>query len=379
MEIKVSKNELYEKLRMVTRVVGSSKTLPIIENYLFKIRENELQIIGTDLSIMITANVELLQMFNTEDKAFSLIMDKTLFNALSEIPDQPLTIKINPDSLQVKVEYNNGHFDLQCKSSESFPFMEEKDSTGKLIQFEPKQIIDSFKMALPFTGNDELRPVLSGVFMDIKDSGVTFVATDANILAMRQILLEEPNNSEIIIKANIPAKAVKVIISILSEIQSNEVNLSVSEKNISLSTDKYSFVARLIDGNYPNYRGVIPQNHNTRVNLNTEDLRSAVKRVSVFSNSNTKLLKLDFNKDKLKINAEDIDFSVSATENLNISMDGDDITIGFKSIKLIDILNVVNSDECEFLLTDQNKAALVKPLNNPEITLLIMPMLISNN
>lgn len=366
MKIKVSKSELYNKLKMVSKVVGPHKTLPVLENYMFDI-DQTLKITGSDGEGLITANVELIE-FEGKSK---FIVDKTLFNALSELPEQPIEISID-DKFHITVTYTNGQFDIQGLDAETYPILSMSED-NQTVSVERKELIEGLKTVIPFTANDELRPVMNGVYIDSKDGKLAFVSTDANVLALR-----EYKTGEDVFSANIPAKACKIIISILSEFANDNVNIVVSNKTISVETDKYSCIYRLIEGRYPNYRNVLPKSHITDVEFDRSELLGLLKRVSLFSNISSKLLKLHINPGTIKIDAQDVDYNISATETIFVDVNGETMTIGFKASRLIDIISSMNSEKCIFQLLSPDRAGIILPVDIEGVTMLIMPMLINS-
>ena len=366
MKLKVSKNELYNKLKMVSKVVGPHKTLPVLENYMFDVSD-KLVIIGSDGEGLITANIDLIECTG----ASKFIVDRTLFNALAELPEQPIEIVVD-EKLHITVNYSNGQFEIQGRDADTYPLLTSGNDpiTVSVVR---KELIEGLKTVLPFTANDELRPVMNGVYVDSKDGKLAFVSTDANVLALREYETGEDTFS-----ANIPVKACKIIISILSEYADDNVSIVVSNKTVSIETDKYSCVYRLIEGRYPNYRNVIPKDHITDVEFDRSEFLGLLKRVSLFSNISSKLLKLQISEGSIRIDAQDIDFSISATETIFVDVQGEPMTIGFNASRLIDMIGSITSDKCILRLLAPERAGIILPVDIDGVTLLIMSMIINS-
>jgi DNA polymerase-3 subunit beta len=369
MKITVSKKELYDKLKMVTKVVTTSKTLPILENYMFVVENRILTITGSDGNGEIVARVNLVDI--DSDQQIKFVVDRTLFTALAELPDQPIELVIN-SNYHIKVIYHNGQFELQGADADAFPCMTMPDEF-QTIEMDRQKLMEGIKTVLPFVANDDLRPVMNGVYLDSKANALTFVSTDAHVLACREYEQDLPD-----FNANIPAKAAKIILSILSEYTEENVKVISSFKNISVETEKYTVTYRLIEGRYPNYRNVIPNGQNLVVTLDKYEFLSLIKRISVFSNVSSKLLKLDIGQGVIKVFAQDVDYSISANETLMAEIDGEDMVIGFNATRLADVIAAVETEQCKLNLLNPTRAGIINPVGVDGVTLLIMPMTINS-
>lgn len=369
MKITVSKKELYDKLKMVGKVVGPSKTLPILEHFMFAIENNTLSITGSDSSGMIVAMVKATV---EGEEPMQFTVDKTLLTALAELPEQPLEITVNA-SKNITVNYHNGQFDIPGHDAEAFPILsipEEAES----VYIDRHILIEGIKTVLPFVANDELRPVMNGVYIESLENKLTFVSTDANVLACREYDQEHLP----VFGAIIPAKAAKIIQSIILEYTEEKVNVIVNQKNISVKTDKYTVTYRLLEGKYPNYRKVIPSTKTLTTIVDRDEFLSLIKRVSVFSNVSSKLLKLDIGQGAINVSAQDIDYSISASETIFAEVDGIPMVIGFNALRLAEIITAIDVEQCSINLLDPSRAGIVKPEGVSGVTLLIMPMLINS-
>jgi len=378
MKITVSKNEFYNKLKMVGKVVGSSKTMPQVENFLFVIGTDFI-VTGSDISGIISGKVSTVAIENPKGVTIKLLVEKTIMNALKELPEQPIEITIDERTLRIVVAYKNGNkdgdgvFAIQGKDASAFPEMKIDDERTE-VRIKKSVLIEGFRSVMSFVANDELRPVMGGICFESKADNLVFVATDGNMLSLREYQVEDyPEFSSIV-----PAKAAKLITDILSESKEEEMHVSISNKNISVETETYTMVYRLVEGRYPAYRNVLPKTHNTSIKVSSEEIQSVIRRVSVFANRNSLLLVMDINSGIIRINAEDVDFSVSANETLFAEVVGEPVKIGFHAGRLNEVLGSCTSDDCIIELIDANKAAIIRPVGVDGVTLLIMPMLINN-
>lgn len=379
MKITVSKNEFYNKLKMVGKVVGSSKTMPQVENFLFEIGPYFI-VTGSDISGIISGRISTVAIENPEGYTIKLLAEKTIMNALKELPEQPIEVNINEKSLRIIVSYKNGNqdgdgsFEIQGRDAAAFPEIKVDDERTEVC-IEKSVLIEGFRSVMSFVASDELRPVMNGICFESKSDNLVFVATDAQKLSLREYSVTDyPEFSSII-----PAKAAKLITDILSESKDDEMHVSISNKNISVETETYTMVYRLVEGRYPAYRNVIPKTHNTSIKISSEEIQSVIRRVSVFANRSSLLLVMDVDSGVIRINAEDVDFSVSANETLFAEVIGEPMKIGFHAGRLNDVLSsCTSSDDCIIELIDSSKAAIIRPVGVDGVTLLIMPMLINN-
>ena len=369
MKIVVSTKELHDKLKMVSKVVGPHKTLPILENYLFDIKNGKLTVTGSNGEGMIQANIELV---SAEDGEIKFILDKTLFSALSELSDQPITLDISANKYIV-VHYANGKFELQGRNADEFPMIQ-LPAESNAVSLVRKQVIEGLKTVLPFIANDELRPVMNGVFLQSVKGKLCFVSTDSHCMALREYKVEDlvPFN------AIVPGRAAKIILAALLEYKEDNISINVSFKTLSVNTDKYTITYRLIEGNYPKYRSVIPTTHNLKAVVDKNEILSLIRRVSVFSNMNSRLLKFDFGNVVIDVFAQDVDFAIQASETMFGEMDGAPVSIGFNASRLQDVISAIETDNCDIKLISGERACIIQPAQCNSVTLLIMPLLMNN-
>lgn len=370
MKITVSKKELYDKLKMVGKVVGPSKTLPILEHFMFVIENNALTITGSDGSGMIVAMV---QATVKGDEPMQFTVDKTLFAALAELPEQPLEITVNTNK-NITVNYHNGQFNIPGHDAEAFPILTMPEE-AEIASIDRHILIEGIKTVIPFVANNELRPVMNGVYIESLDNKLTFVATDATVLACREYGQEQLLP---VFGAIVPAKAAKIMQLIIAEYDEEKVNIIVNPKNISVKTDKYTVTYRLLEGRYPKYRNVIPQTKTLTTIVDRNEFLSLIKRVSVFSDVNSKLLKLDIGRGTIDMSAQDIDFSISGCETMFADVDGEPMVIGFNALRLVEIITSIDVEHCSINLLDPSRAGIINPVGVEGVTLLIMPTLINS-
>ncbi len=375
MEFIVSSTSLSSHLQAVGRVINAKNTLPILDCFLFQLKENMLSITASDGETTMVTSVEV---NNSKEDGDFAVNAKTILDALKEVPEQPLTFKINMESLEVTVNYKNGQYSLMGQPSEDFPQLIELNEEKVVnLAMQPDVLLDGFNRSVFATADDELRPVMNGVYFDISESSVTLVASDGHKLVRYQISSEGNNERAAFI---LPKKPVNLLRSILNR-EHEPVAISFDERNAVFLLKNFKLVCRLIEGRYPNYNSVIPQNNPFKVTIDRQLFIGALRRVSIFSSQASSLIKLHIENNEIKISAQDIDFSTSAEEVQSCQYDGSAMSIGFKSTFLIDMLNNISSDEIVMELADPSRAGVVLPVEQEEgqdLLMLLMPMMLND-
>lgn len=366
MEITVSKTALSDKLKSVGRIIQPKNSLPAYDNFLFVVDE-----FGV---ILVTAGEEGGRISTNIDGAADftnytfMANAKTLLDGLKEIPEQPLIEK------ELIVKYANGKFSIPLEKGDQYPSMS-TDDTASPILVSGNDLLYGIRQVLFCSANDELRPVLNGVYFDIGLDSMSFVATDGTRLAM----IENPSPYTRKERAAfiLPSKFAKVLSNIVPE-DCMEVEISVNKTNILIEFDSYRLICRMIEGRFPNYRAVIPQKQPNRAVLKKTDIVSALKRVSVFCSESSSLVVLKFDSTSLKIETHDLDFSKSAEETITLQS-GCNIEIGFKSSFLIEMINNIPSEDITISMSDPSKASIFTRCDEEvrSLTYLLMPLSIN--
>ena len=372
MKFVVSSLELLEHLQSVSRVISSKNTLPILDNILFNLSDNTLELTASDLeSTFITS----MHLENVTDGGSITIPAKILLDTLKEFPDQPLTFDINTDSYTVVISTESGQFTIMGQNASDFPQIPEiKDDEKNGFEVNSEVLLQGIESSLFATADDELRPVMNGIFLELSTNDVTFVASDAHKLVRykRTDASAESDASFIL-----PKKPAALLKNILPK-EKGSVVLSFDSKNAFFQLENYRLVCRLVEGNYPSYNSVIPTDNPNKVIIDRLKLLNTLKRVSVFSNQASNLIKLQLSGNQITVSAQDIDFSISAYERIACQYEGDEFEIGFKSTFLIEILNNLPSTDVVIELSDPSRAGILLPLETEneaeDILMLLMPM-----
>ena len=369
----VSSTALLSHLQSIGRVINSKSSLPILENFLLKVQGNTLSLTASDLE---TTLVTSLEVENASGDICLAVNAKLLMDSLKEFAEQPLQFDIDEGNLAVVVKTANGNYNFIGLRGDEYPELPVLGDDAQTLTMPVEVLANGVSKAVFATADDDLRPTMTGIFFDIKPEDVTFVATDAHKLVRLKNMAVKSGVDASFILPKKPAGLLKAVIA--KEV--GDVEISSDQKNIAFRLPSYTMVCRQIEGRFPNYNGVIPQNNPYRLIIDRVSLMNAAKRVFAFSNQGTGLIKLAISNNQLVVSAQDIDFSTSAEETLVCQYDGNEITIGFKAPFLIDILNNINSSDIIMALADPSRAGVILPFENEadeDLLMLLMPMLLS--
>ena len=369
----VSSSALLSHLQSIGRVINSKSSLPILENFLLKLQGNTLSLTASDLETTLVTSLEVEQASGDICLAVNATL---LMDSLKEFAEQPLQFDIDEGNLAVVVKTANGNYNFIGLRGDEYPELPVLGDDAQTLTMPVEVLANGVSKAVFATADDDLRPTMTGIFFDIKPEDVTFVATDAHKLVRLKNMAVKSGVDASFILPKKPAGLLKAVIA--KEV--GDVEISFDQKNIAFRLPSYTMVCRQIEGRFPNYNGVIPQNNPYRLIIDRVSLMNAAKRVFAFSNQGTGLIKLAISNNQLVVSAQDIDFSTSAEETLVCQYDGNEITIGFKAPFLIDILNNINSSDVIMALADPSRAGVILPFENEadeDLLMLLMPMLLS--
>jgi DNA polymerase-3 subunit beta len=375
MKFVVSSTELLGHLQAISRVISSKNTLPILDNFLFSISGNDLEITASDLeSTLITR----MRLDNITGSGTIALPARILLDTLKEFSEQPLTFDVNPDTLAVVINSENGRFSIVGQNGIDFPVLpvikKEKRFTFNIAA---DVLLAGISRTLFATADDELRPVMGGILVEASSEKLTFVASDAHKLVRYQRSDAKADDSASFI---LPKKPASLLKNILPK-ESGVVSVEFDDRNAFFNLSDYKVVCRLVEGNYPNYNSVIPKNNPRKVRIDRLEFYNILRRVSVFSNQASNLVKLQFTPNQITVSAQDVDFSISAYERHKCLYEGDDMEIGFKSVFLLEILSNIASQDVLIELADPTRAGLFLPAETSneaeDLLMLLMPMMIN--
>ncbi len=372
MKFIVSSAALLKELQMIGGIINSSNTLPILDNFLFEINGNTLTLTASDLETTFSTRL------NVESETNSKIglPAKLLLDTLKTFPEQPLTF-VKTEKNTVEISANNGKYALAYVEGDEFPKAAQL-TDAKATQIPSGVLHTAISSTLFASGNDDLRPVMSGVFFQFSSASLTFVATDAHkLVRYTRTDLKTEETAEFIM----PKKPLQLLKGILQGVD-EEITIEYNDTNAYFRFGDSNLTCRLIDGKYPNYEAVIPKENPNQMQVNRMSFLNSVRRVSIFSNKTTYQIRLKIAGAELHVSAEDFDYSNSAEERLDCDYQGDDIKIGFNSRFLIEMLNGLECDDVKLSMSLPNRAGLLTPLDHTEegedITMLVMPVMLNN-
>ena len=371
MKFIVSSSQLLKQLQVLGGVINSNNTLPILDNFLFEVSENQLKVSASDLETTMSAVVTI----ESDSSGSIAISARLLLDTLKTFPDQPLTFKTEGDSI-IEISSDQGKYDMAYFGGDEFPKSVSLPSPSKTII--PSNILaTAISKTIFAAGNDDLRPVMSGVFFQFSSQNLTFVATDAHKLVKYTITdVTADKTAEFIM----PKKPLNLLKGVLSG--EEDVTIEYNDANAKFTFENFVLICRLIDGKYPNYEAVIPKENPNKLTVDRASFQNSVRRVSIFSSKTTHQIRLKMAGTELNISAEDIDFSNKADERLNCDYQGDDMQIGFNSRFLSEMLSNLSSNEVLIEMSLPNRAGILTTIDGTDegeqITMLVMPVMLNN-
>lgn len=371
MKFSVSSSELLKNLQIVGGAIASNPVLPIMEDFLFAIADNQLTIAATDLETSITTSIEVM----ADSDGTVAIPAKILLETLKALPQQPITFSINDETYGIEITSAYGKYRLAGENGQDFPRIPEADGVDT-VTVSAQTIGQGIAKTLFATSNDELRPAMTGVYFQIDFGKIIMVATDAHKLVKYTF---SDVTSEVSTSFIIPKKALNLLKTALPD--GGEVKMSFNKSNVFFSFGNTSLVCRLIDSRYPDYNAVIPVDNPNILTVSRTDFQNSLKRIAIYANKTTNQVILNINDGSLTISAQDLDFSNEATEQLACSYDGDHLDIGFNAKFLVEMLGVLESDEVKMELATASRAGILLPVEEvegEEILMLVMPVMLSN-
>ncbi len=369
MKFVISSSVLSSRLMTIGRVIVQKNTIPILDCFCFDIQGTTLTITASDNDTTLTAKAELNEC--DSDVRFA-VNAKTLQDAIKEIPDQPLECYLNTESYELTVEYQNGQYKLMGQSAEEYPTPAISDETRLEFDLECQKLVPSITRCMIAAANDTLRPQLNTICFDIHSQEVSLVSSNGNQLALTKLAMPELNAEGSYLLGTRPASLLK---GMLAKAEGN-VHFSIGQRTAIVYTEEYSLTSRLVEGRFPNYRSVIPQDNPNIVTVNRLALVSALRRVLVFANAQAVLVKFRLGPNTMNISSQDIDFGKSAEENMLCDYMGTPMRIAFKGSVLLDLINNIEGDDITLKLSDPSRAGLIVPAKQKEgeeVLMLIMP------
>lgn len=374
MKFIVSSLKLLKNLQALSGVIGSKNTLPILDDFLFQLTENELKITTSDLDVTMSVSMVPDMVDGTGEVT---IPARLLLEIMKNFPDVPITIAIDNNTLAVELIAGEGRYKLAGHKSDEFPQLPAMTDTSTW-EIPADVLAKGFEKTVFATGVDEIRPIMSGVLMEMNENFLTFVATDAHKLVRYRRM---DVKSDMVASFIMPKKPINQLKNILGALGDEPVKIEFNRTNASYVFGDYKLVCRLIEGHYPNYEAVIPANNPNQLTIDRQLFLSAIRRVAVFSSKATHQVRFKISGQEILLTAEDIDFYNEAKERLTCSYSGDDIEIGFNSRFFQEMLNNLDTEEVKLEMSAPNRAGILTPVNNEtageDILMLLMPVMLN--
>ncbi|MCF6185219.1 MAG: DNA polymerase III subunit beta [Bacteroidales bacterium] len=372
MKFIVSSTYLLKQLQVLGGVINSSNTLPILDNFLFELDHTKLTVSASDLETTMASSLEV----ESDSKGSVAIPARLLLDTLKTFPEQPLTFVVEENNT-VEISSNHGKYALAYADGNEFPKAVALEDPSKTV-VTGDILATAISKTIFAAGNDDLRPVMSGVFFQFSTEGLTFVATDAHKLVK---YTREDVKANQVAEFIMPKKPLNLLKGILAA-SDDDVTIEYNESNAKFTFENSELICRLIDGKYPNYEAVIPKENPNKLSIDRTQFLNSVRRVSIFSNKTTHQIRLKIAGAELNISAEDIDYSNKAEERLTCDYQGDDMQIGFNSRFLTEMLNNLGSDEVQLEMSMPNRAGILTPVDGLDegehITMLVMPVMLNS-
>ncbi|MEX2593910.1 MAG: DNA polymerase III subunit beta [Anditalea sp.] len=372
MKFIVSSSALLKHLSAIHGVVTTNPVVPILENFLFEIRESKLTVTASDLQTSMMTEIEL----EAKEDGNIAIPARILMETLKNLPEQPVTFSIDNETYSIEISSDNGRYKLAGENATDFPKIPTVTNATS-VDMSTDVLSSAINNTIFATSNDELRPAMTGVYVNLSSTNTTFVATDGHrLIRYRRVDIASEDSVSIII----PRKALNLLKSTLPS-ENVPITLEFNNSNAYFKFNNIKMICRLIDERFPDYENVIPMDNENDMTINRMELLSSLRRIAIYANKTTHQVGLKLTGSELQISAEDQDFSNEANERLSCEHEGEDIEIGFNAKFLIEMLNNISSKEITFKFSAANRAGLIFPSDkgdNEEILMLVMPVMLNN-
>ena len=373
MKFTVSSSALLSVLSMTGKVINNKSSLPILEHFLMELKDGVLRVTASDSE---TTLIGTLEVENVEAEGMVAAPAKVLLDVLKECSEMPLTFDVNENTWEIKITWHSGGSSVPGANPVSYPTNKTLAEDKTEVTMDVDTLVNGINKTIFATADDDFKPMMNGVFFNIEQNGITYVATDGHKL----VKFTTEHSGEQAASFLLPKKPANLLKTMLLK-EEEDVTVSFDKSNAVFTLKNYILICRLIEGDYPNYNAVIPTGNPNKILIDRIEFLNGIKRVAVCANSATNLIRLDVADNKLTLTAQDVNFYVSANESLNCSYDGTPISIGFKSIFLVEILSNIETPTVLVELADSTRAGVFKPVyddvQSSATLMLLMPMIIS--
>ena len=374
MRFTLSSTALSSKLSALSKVINSKNALPILGDFVFEVKDNVLYLTASDSENVMKTQLELTE---SDGNCRFAIGNHDLLEAVKGFSEQPITFDVNQEQNIVKISYQNGLFSLPIENADEFPIAQPVSEYANTIVVPNAILAENINRAIFATAQDELRPVMNGIYFDLTTDCLAVVASDGHKLVRNKIFTIKSDQPAAFI---LPKKPANLLRNLLGK-DGGDVTIRFDERNAEVNYGDGTIQCRLIEGRYPNYNSVIPQNNPNDLRVDRLGLLAALRRVQPFANDSSNLIRFHVEDSTLQLDAEDYDFSKTATERMSCEYNGQAMSIGFKGSSFIEVLSNFDCPDVIIQLADPSRAGLVIPSEQPEnqdVLMLMMPMLIND-
>ena len=372
MKFIVSSSSLLKHLSAINGVVTTNPVVPILENFLFEIVDSKLTVTASDLQTSMMTEIEV----EAKEDGNIAVPAKILIETLKNLPEQPVTFSIDKETYSVEISSDNGRYKLAGENATDFPRIPGV-TNASTVEMSTDVLSSAIANTIFATSSDELRPAMTGVYVNLSSTNTTFVATDGHrLIRYRRVDIASPEATSIIV----PRKALNLLKSTLPA-ENVPVSVEFNSSNAYFKFNNIKMICRLIDERFPDYENVIPTDNENDMVINRQEFLGSLRRIAIYANKTTHQVRLKLTGSELQISAEDLDFSNEANERLSCEHEGVDIEIGFNAKFLVEMLNNISAKEVTLKLSAPNRAGLILPSDqneNEDILMLVMPVMLSN-
>lgn len=371
MKFIVNSAYLLKQLSNINGVITTNPVVPILENFLFELEKGGLTVTASDLQTSMITELQV----ESKEKGSIAVPARILLDTLKNLPEQPVTFSIDESTYSVEIISDNGRYKLSGENATDFPKVPAV-SNDFSAEISSEVLARAVNNTIFATSNDELRPAMTGVYVNLGDKNTTFVATDGHrLVRYRRTDVKSDNGNSIII----PRKALNLLKATLPA-ENTDVTVNFNMSNAFFKFGNIRMICRLIDERFPDYENVIPSGNNIKMTISRTELLGALKRISIYANKTTHQVRLKITGSELQISAEDLDFSNEANERLSCEHENEDIEIGFNAKFLIEMLGNLDSEQIRLTMSAPNKAGVILPAEkdaSEDILMLVMPVMLN--
>lgn len=374
MRFTLSSTALNSRLQTLSKVIASKNSLSILESFLFQVHNGQIEITASDSENMMHTSLPLDEFDTDGDFA---VPSHTILDAVKELPEQPLTFDVNLDTYEVTVGYQNGQYQFTAQNAEEYPQKQQLGDDAHTLTLNAQVLCDNINRTLFATDNNEIRPVMNGIYFDLTPDSLNFVASDGHkLVRCRYYGIKSETPASFIL----PKKPAQLLRAVLDK-SADDVVIRFNNNAAEFHFNSGMLSCQLIEGVFPNYNAAIPTDNPNELIIDRKALLSAIRRVLPFASMSSQLIRFHLENGNLELSSEDLDFATSAKENIICQYNGSPLQIGFRGDFFTEILNAISTDDIKILLGDASRAGIVVPTSQPEnedVLMLIMPLLLND-